>query len=163
MATTLLRAAAVIGVGGSLVAVAVPAFIGNLSASKWSEPVSALSRVARGALAHAATHPHDTAFPPSAPATPEQVPRGETVLVPAEAWSHLSWRALDFSMEASQAYSYRFDSALDPATGVFRFAATAQGDLDGDGNPSTFQIQGEKRPDGVAHLQPGMLVHREVE
>ncbi len=163
MATTLLRAAAVIGVGGSVLAVAVPSFVANLSASRWSEPTHALSRIAHGALVHAASHPHETAFPPSAPATPEKVPRGERVAVPPEAWSHLSWRALGFSMEAAQAYSYRFDSALDPAARDFRFAATAHGDLDGDGNPSTFQVQGDKPPGGPARLHPGLLIHREVE
>lgn len=163
MATTLLRAAAVIGVGGSLAAVAIPSFLGNLSASKWSEPTHALTRIASGALAHAATHPHDTAFPPPAPSTPENIPRGDRVALPAEAWSHLSWRALGFAVDGPQAYSYRFDSSLDPATREFRFAATAQGDLDGDGNPSTFQVHGEKPNDGAARIHPGLLVHREVE
>lgn len=163
MATTLLRAAAVIGIGGSTLAVAVPSFLGNLSASKWSEPADALSRIARGALVHAAGHAQDTAFPPSAPLTPDQVPRGERVATPPEAWAHLSWRALGFSMEGQQAFAYRFDSSRDPSTAEFRFAATAHGDLDGDGNPSTFQVQGEKRPAAPARLQPGLLVHREVE
>ena len=117
--------AAVLGVGGSLLAVAVPSFVENLSASRWSESTHALARVAHGALVHAMSHPHENAFPPSAPLTPEQTPRGERVQLPPEAWSHLSWRALGFSMDGPQAYAYRFDSALDPATRVFRFAATA--------------------------------------
>ena len=49
MATTLLRAAAILGVGGSLLAVAVPSSLENLSASKWSESTHALARVAHGA------------------------------------------------------------------------------------------------------------------
>lgn len=163
MATTLFRAAAIVGVGGSVLAVAVPSFLENLSASKWSESTHALARVAHGALVHATSHPHENAFPPSAPLTPEQVPRGERVQLPPDAWAHLSWRALGFSVDGPQAYAYRFDSALDPATRVFRFAATAHGDLDGDGNPSTFQVQGDKPQDGPARLAPGLLVHREVE
>jgi hypothetical protein len=163
VATTLLRAAAIFGVGGSVLAVAVPSFVENLSASKWSEPTHALGRIAHGALVHAMTHPQETAFPPPAPLTPEQIPRGERVVVPTEGWSHLSWRALGFSMESAQAYAYRFDSAVDPATGSFRFAATAHGDLDGDGNASTFQVQGDKPVDGPARLAPGLLIHREVE
>jgi hypothetical protein len=163
MAMTLLRVAAIAGVGGSLVAVAVPAFVKNLSASKWSEPAEALSRLSTQALAHAATHEHDVAFPPPAPLTPASIPRGERVVAPPDAWSHLSWRALGFSMPGAQAYAYRFDSALDPGSLVFSFAATAHGDLDGDGNASTFQVQGDKPPRGEARVAPGLLVAREVE
>jgi hypothetical protein len=163
MAATLLRIAAIVGVGGSVLAVAVPSFFANLSSSKLSEPTHALAAMAHGALVHAASHPHDTAFPPSAPLTPDKVPRGERVVAPSDAWSHLSWRALGFSIDGAQAYAYRFDSSLDPATRAFRFAGTAHGDLDGDGNPSTLQIQGDKPVDGPARLQPGLLIHREVE
>ncbi len=163
MALTLLRVAAIAGVGGSLLAVAVPAFVTNLSASKWSEPMDALARISRGALAHAAAHPHELAFPPSVGRTPEAIPRGERVTDPPEAWAHLTWRALDFAMVEPHAYAYQYDSALDPATQRFRFAATASGDLDGDGNASTFQVQGEAPPDGPAVIFPGLLVDREVE
>lgn len=160
---TLLRVAALVGVGGSVLMVSVPAFVRNLHASKWSEPVDALARMSRGALAHAETHDHDVAFPPSAPLTPETVPRAERVTLPSDAWTHLSWRALGFSMESSQAYAYRFDSAQDLATRNFQFAGTALGDLDGDGNLSTFQVQGDKPLAGPATLRPILLIHREVE
>lgn len=160
---TLLRFAAFVGIGGCLVAVAVPSFARNLSASKWSEPLDGLTRMSRGALAHAASHPHDLAFPPSVGRTPAEVPRGVRVTDPAEIWSHLTWRSLDFAMTEAHAYAYQFDSALDPATQAFRFAATASGDLDGDGNLSTFQIQGEAPLVGEATVFPGLLVDREIE
>ncbi len=160
---TILRLAALVGVGGSVLTVAVPAFVKNLHASKLSEPVDALARMSRGALAHAATHDHEVAFPPAAPLTPEAVPRAERVSLPPEAWSHLSWRALDFRVEPSQAFAYRFDSAIDPASQVFQFAGTAHGDLDGDGNLSTLQVQGEKPRVGPAVVRPGLLIHREIE
>jgi hypothetical protein len=163
VAFTLLRFAAVVSVGGSVVAVAVPAFVQSLSASKWSEPLDGLGRISRGALAHAASHPLLLAFPPSAPQTPESIPRGARVSTPPEVWGHLTWRALDFRMTEPHAYAYQFDSAFDPATQRFRFAATASGDLDGDGNASTFQVQGEAPPEGAPVVFPGMLIAREVE
>ena len=163
MAFTLLRAAAIFGVGGSLLAVALPAFVTNLSASKWSEPIDGLAKISRGAISHADTHPHEVAFPPSVPRTPSAIPRGERVVDPPGTWAHLTWRALDFSMAEPHAYAYQFDSALDATSGSFRFAATASGDLDGDGNTSTFQVQGEAPAAGPAQMFPGLLIDREVE
>ena len=61
------------------------------------------------------------------------------------------------------AFSFKFDSALDPATQVMRFTATAHGDLDGDGMVSTFEARGERVPGQHARVLPGMFIDREVE
>src|SRR3954468_17687992 len=88
--------AAAFAVGGSLLAVAVPAFFRNLSASKLSEPIDGLDRMVTSAITYAAAHPQEISFPPSAPLTPAVVPRGVRVVDPPEAWEHLTWMSLNF-------------------------------------------------------------------
>ena len=158
-----LELAAAFAVGGSLLAVAVPAFFRNLSASKLSEPIDGLDRMVTSAVAYAAAHPQEISFPPSAPLTPAQVPRGIRALDPPEAWEHLTWRSLDFRFTEPHAFSFKFDSELEPPTQVMRFTATAHGDLDGDGTVSTFEVRGERAPGQPARVLPGMFIDREVE
>jgi hypothetical protein len=168
-----LEFAAVFAVGGSLLAVAVPAFLKNLSASKLTEPIEGLDRMVTSAVAYAARHPQPISFPPGAPLTPTEVPRGIRVVDAPEVWQHLTWRSLDFGFckeeERSKvtcvphAFSFQFDSELEPATQVMRFTATAHGDLDGDGIVSTFEVRGERVPGAPARVLPGMFIDREVE
>jgi hypothetical protein len=170
-----LEFAAVFAVGGSLLAVAVPAFVKNLSASKLTEPIEGLDRMVTSAVAYAARHPQSISFPPGAPLTPADVPRGVRVVDPPEIWQHLTWRSLDFGFckedkeERNKvacvphAFSFQFDSEIDPATQVMRFTATAHGDLDGDGIVSTFEVRGERVPGAPARVLPGMFIDREVE
>ncbi len=157
--------AAVFGVGGSLLAIAVPAFVQNLAYSKLSEPMDGLDRMVTNAVAYSEGRPQNISFPPSAPLTPAEVPRGETVVDPPEVWMHLTWLSLDFRFEEGEAhaYSFRFDSALDNTTGAMRFVATAHGDLDGDGVLSTFEVRGERLPGQPARVLPGMFIDRELE
>src|SRR3954469_15724841 len=168
-----LELSAAFAVGGSLLAVAVPAFFRNLSASKLSEPIEGLDRMVSSAVSYASRHPQEISFPPSAPLTPAEVPRGVRVVDPPEIWKHLTWRSLRFGYCPEDergvpacvphAFSFKFDSALDPATQVMRFTATAHGDLDGDGMVSTFQVRGERAPGQPARVLPGMFIDREVE
>jgi hypothetical protein len=171
-----LQFAAFFAVGGSCLAAAVPAFFRNLSASKLSEPIEGLDRMVTGAVAYAARHPQEISFPPSAPLTPAEVPRGVRVTDPPDAWRHLTWLSLDFGFDPCakerppcnlqpipHAFSFKFDSELDPATQVMRFTATAHGDLDGDGVVSTFEVRGERVPGQPARVLPGMFIDREVE
>ncbi len=171
-----LELAAVIGVGGTLLAVAVPAFVKNLSASKLSEPIDGLDRLAKSAMAYAATHPQELSFPPSAPLTPAQVPRGVRVTDPPDTWSHLTWKSLGppcvlkdirecagFRFDEPHAFSFQFDSGVDPTTHAMSFVARAHGDLDGDGVLSTFEVRGDRPPGQAPRVMPGLFVDREVE
>jgi hypothetical protein len=157
-----LELSAAFAVGGSLLAVAVPAFFRNLSASKLSEPIEGLDRLVTSAVAYADGRPQEISFPPSAPMTPAQVPRGGRALDPPESWEHLTWRSLDFRFEEPHAFAFQFDSELD-ASKTMRFVVTAHGDLDGDGALSTFEVRGERVPGEPARVLPGMFVDREVE
>lgn len=162
-ALTAAQAAAIFGVAGSVLAVAIPAFIRNLSASKLTEPIDGLDRIVTNAVAYAEVHAHDISFPPSAPLTPAQVPRGVRSPDPPEAWEHLTWKCLDFSFTEPHAFAFEFQSELDQATQVMRFTAIAHGDLDGDGLLSTFEVKGERAPGQPPRVLPGMFVDREVE
>ncbi|HRI70867.1 MAG TPA: hypothetical protein PK156_41825 [Polyangium sp.] len=150
-------------IGGSVLAVFVPAFFRNLHASKLSEPVEYLDKLVSNAVAYGNSKPHDISFPPSAPLTPTEVPRGIRVTDPPEIWEHLTWRTLDFRVDEPHAFSFSFESETDQGTRAMRFVATAHGDLDGDGKLSTFQVRGERLPGQPARVLPGMYVDREVE
>lgn len=158
-----LELAALIAVGGSLVAVAVPSFVENLSFSKLNEPIEGLDRMVTSAIRYAEGRPQNISFPPPAPLTPTEVPRGEPADDPVDAWEHLTWKSLDFRFQQPHSFAFRFDSALDPESGVMRFVATAHGDLDGDGVLSTFEVRGERLPGQSARVLPGMFVDRAVE
>jgi hypothetical protein len=157
-----LELSAAFAIGGSVLAVAVPAFFRNLSASKLSEPIEGLDRLVTSAVTYAEGRPQEISFPPSAPLTPAQVPRGVRALDPPESWEHLTWRSLDFRFEEPHAFAFQFDSELDGSK-TMHFVATAHGDLDGDGALSTFEVRAERVPGEPARVLPGMFVDREVE
>lgn len=163
MRMTLLRFAAIVGIGGSLVVVAVPAFVRSLSAAKTTEALDGLQTLANNAVSKAETNPQSDSFPPSVELTPAEVPRGVRVKDVPGTWDHLTWRALSFQMEHEHAYSFRFDSSFDKVTNIARFSARAHGDLDGDGSLSTFEVRGERMPDEPARVMAGLLVTRELE
>lgn len=137
-----------------------PAFLKNLRASRMAEPMERLKFMAERATAIAAGRPVESAYPGSAPLTPNLVPRGELASDPPGTWDHPTWRLLGFRFDEPHAYSYAFESEDGPARSTFR--ATARGDLDGDGNLSTFLIMGEC-PRGGAPTVGTIAMHREVE
>jgi type IV pilus assembly protein PilA len=56
------------------------------------------------------------------------------------------WQCLKFTMSGPQYYQYNYEQGgTGPGVAGGTFTATAQGDLDGDGEPSTFTIAGEIR------------------
>lgn len=138
----------------------VPPFLRNLKASRLAEPLDQLGFISARATALAAGRPVERAYPGPAPLTPAVVPRGELVTEPPDAWQHATWRELAFSITEPHAYSFSFDSKNGPAGASFE--ATARGDLDGDGNLSTFVVTGEYKPGADPTLGP-MLMHRELE
>lgn len=155
--------AALFGIGATVVAVSVPEFLRNLSASKLTEPVDGLGRLSASALAYAEEKPQEISFPPPAPLTPAEVPRGVLVLDPPHTWEHLTWRSLRFRFDHPHAFSFEFRSTTDPATGAMQFTASAHGDLDGDGTTSTFEVGGIREPGRPPRMLPGMFIDREVE
>ncbi len=161
---TAVEAAIVFAIGGSLLAVAVPAFVRELHASRFAEPVEGLQRMGQEALTYAASKPARDAFPKSAPLTPSSPPRGTRELDPSGAWDHPTWVALGFRAAPEgvpHAFAFAFDSTPGPARSTF--IAHAHGDLDGDGVRSTFELRGHAQDGEPAALEPGLYVENEVE
>ncbi|MCS6898350.1 MAG: hypothetical protein RMJ98_01015 [Myxococcales bacterium] len=145
---------------GSLLAIFIPSFLRNLHASRLTEAVRGVNAIATGAVLYAEGKMPAEAFPPSAPLTPAEVPRVKPVEDPPGTWEHLTWAALGFRMDHAHFFCFAFDSNLGPTRSTF--VARAHGDLDGDGELSTFEIHGEAVPGG-ARILPGIFVDREVE
>jgi hypothetical protein len=158
---------------GSVLAVAIPAFVRDLRSSRFAEPTEGLAAIGEAAVAYAASRPVGEAFPPSAPLTPPHPPRGTSAVDPLGTWQNSTWLALGFPPPRASgrafadgqphAFSFGFDSALSPARSGF--LAHAHGDLDGNGVTSTFEIRGhdvEGDPGGPA-VDPGIYVEAKLE
>lgn len=145
---------------GSVLAVAVPAFVRDLHASRFVEPTDGLTRIAAAALAAAQTR---LRFPESAPLTPAIPPRGMTAVDPPGTWDSPSWQALAFrpvDEGVPHAYSFSFESQNVGTS----FVAQSRGDLDGDGVLSTFEVRGDMAGENrKPALIPGMYVEAELE
>lgn len=145
---------------GSLLAAFVPAFVRNLHASRWAEPLDGLGSIAARATALASGLPPALAYPETVGRTPAHVPAGKRVSDPEGTWSHPTWRLLDFQQEQPHFFSFDFTSTHDATSA--QFIARAVGDLDGDGELSEFSIVGEVRGGAEPFVYPVRL-HREVE
>jgi hypothetical protein len=138
-----MEGAVALALGGSVIAVAVPAFSRNLELSYVAEPVSGLEHIHDGAQKHAAGKAPPVAFPPSVGLTPAAPPRGRRDLDPPGTWEHPTWLALGFRPAKEgvpHAYAFSFTATLGPDQSTY--VASAHGDLDGDGLFSTFEIHG---------------------
>jgi len=159
-ALTPLELAAAVSLAGTIAATMIPNFLRNLHASRLSEPVEGLKRIAAHATLRAAGLPPESAYPESAPFTPAVTPRGELVLDPPGTWDSPTWRTLDFAFDAPHAYSFAFESSNTAARSTF--TARARGDLDGDGVTSSFTIAGSVERGAEPKLEP-LEINREVE
>jgi hypothetical protein len=154
---TALQGAIGFAVVGSILAAAIPAFLRDFHASRLAEPLSGLDRLGKASVAYGLAH--DGALPGPAPLTPAQVPRGVFVIEAPGTWDHPTWKALAFEPlpnNAPHAFSFGYDR--DGET----FMAHAHGDLDGDGNTSTFEVRGKSDGHAVT-IDPGLTVLSEVE
>ena len=154
------EAALAFALGGSVLAVTVPAFVRNLNASRMTEALDGLERISARANALADSAPQDRAYPPSCPLTPATVPRATLVTDPPATWNQPTWRLLGFSIDTPHAYSFQFDSTNDAK--ISSFTVEAHGDLDGDGVVSTFRTGGSVEP-GQPPRRSALEVMREVE
>jgi hypothetical protein len=159
-ALTPVETAVAVAIAGSLLAIAVPAFVRNLHASRLAEPIEGLDRIGMRATARAAGRPAVAAYPESVGLTPHDVPRGKPVNDPAGTWDHPTWRELGFTFQVPHSYSFAFESKNSPGHATFR--ARAMGDLDGDGLYSSFELAGESR-DGAEPVVFTLEMMREIE
>ncbi len=157
---TWLEAAVAASLGGTLLAVAVPVFVRNLHASRLAEPVDGLARIAAGAARLARGSSTMTAFPETVGLTPAEIPAGERRQDPPGTWDHPTWKALGFDWTVPHAYGFAFESRNGAEEA--RFIAAAEGDLDGDGVRSRFELWGTYRAGEALKLEP-LEVWRAVE
>lgn len=167
---TLLEAAVGISIVGSLLAIFVPTYVRGLHGSRLVEATDGLARIGERAIENGKKQPGRDAFPASAPLTPAEPPRGKPAVSDDALWQHPTWVALDFRpVPSGVAHSFAFAFApsagkvggVDVADGS-SFVATAHGDLDGDGVPSTFEIRGASTATETK-LEPGVYVEAELE
>lgn len=161
---TAIEAAIAFSIAGTVLAVAVPAFVRELHASRFAEPVEGLQRIGANAMAYAHDRPPTEAFPATAPLTPGPPPRATRVADLPGTWDHPTWQALKFTPVAEgvpHSFAFAFDSTRAP--GRSGFVAHAHGDLNGNGVTSTFEIRGHASTDEAPTLEPGMYVESEVE
>ncbi len=135
-------AVAIIGI---LAAIAIPSFVRYIRTSETTEAVMSLRRMYDGAVTYyLADHADATGqlanqrFPGTAGPTPSSgIPRGVRVAVPIAEWKSPAWLALDFAVDDSVRFQYSFQD--NGGIGMAAFAnMVAQGDLNGNGVPSTF-------------------------
>jgi hypothetical protein len=154
-----------LSLAASVLAVAVPAFVREVHASRFVEPVDGLHRIGESAAAFAAAQTGPPCLPGSAPMTPPSPPRGHCEPDAPGTWDHPTWEALRFRPApegAPHCFAFAFESSSAQNAPDF-FRAHAHGDLDGDGIPSTFQITGRCEGGRAVTVDPGMLVENEVE
>jgi hypothetical protein len=80
-------------------------------------------------------------FPPSAPVPVPEEPlavRGKRYQSNSADWSASPWKDLEFSIVQPQCYQYAYEAS--GAGGSAKATITAQGDLDGDGQRSTYSL-----------------------
>jgi len=155
-----IEAASLVSLAGCVLAIVIPTFARNVHASYVSEATRGVSQLAARASARLDAARTLDALPESAPLTPAAVPRGVRVQDPPGAWSHPTWRALEFSFEGEHAYAFGFDSERGETSAKFR--AYARGDLDGDSVESIISIEGQFVPPGPVTLSP-LDVQNEIE
>jgi type IV pilus assembly protein PilA len=83
---------------------------------------------------------------PPVPRTLLPLKAGKYQSSPAD-WKEFGWNCLKFSMSDPQYFMYRYESTSTSATPGETFTAYANGDLDGDGIPSTFEFFGKIQGD----------------
>ncbi len=134
-----LQFALLLSVSASVVAVAVPQFYEHLHASRLTEPLEGLSKIAASASVGASMVPPHWAYPEDVPFTPAEVPHGIKEDAPLT-WQNPTWRKLGFQMTRPHYYSFSFESKNGPQQASF--TAKARGDLDQDGQFSSFELRG---------------------
>jgi hypothetical protein len=168
----LVEAALLLGLLGVVLAVFVPTFLRRVRANKILEASELLSEMSKRTSAYYGTSwgsgQHHCLPPSAGPTPPEPTVDARPVdfFSPDEAGS-TTWEALGFQPRRPTRYSYRYiptqagcDLIGREGLGSIRFRA--EGDLDGDGVRSSFELRATLAPDGLK--EPQMLhVHQRIE
>jgi hypothetical protein len=149
-----------VAVALSVLCVVVPAFVRNLRASRFVEPMDGLQHIAAQAAALGLARSVDGPYPATVGRTPAEVPHGRAVVDAPGTWDDETWRSLGFEQSEAHYFSFAFQSRTQGNR--VQYSAVANGDLDGDGELSVFSVAGEATAGGDAVTEP-LTMHREVE
>jgi type IV pilus assembly protein PilA len=158
---------AIVGVLAVLAAYGVRQYIRNAKSAEATNSVGRMAKDAAGAFDMERSHAPSgqRAFCRSASASvPASISAvaGKKYQSAASEWNvdaptNSGFACVMFTMDAPQYYRYSYVSTGTGNVGD-QFTAIANGDLDGDGIASTFQLVGQLVPGMVAHLAPNLLV-----
>ena len=139
---TLIELMIVVAIIGMLASSAVPSFVRSIRRAQSSEAAMNLRKIFDSSVIYFATAYADSdgqlmnaRFPTSTPLKPQPVPYGRGVYT--DDWLDVpTWAGLHFNISDPHRFSYQYDSS--GSGNDAQFTATAQADLDYDGELSTF-------------------------
>jgi type IV pilus assembly protein PilA len=154
-----------LGVGA---AVAIPAFMKYVRRSKTVEATMNLRKLFDSSVSYYEEHEGpgkaSFTFPKSTAWTPKRSccgQPGDKCQPDPKAWNDPTWTALSFSVDDPSYYQYRYTSVGKGKKA--HFVIEARGDLDCDGQFSSFKRTGDILPDGSVTGGSGLETHDEIE
>ena len=148
-------------------AIAIPAFVKYVRKSKTVEATEALDKIKYGAREYFVMDHWDQngtlmkkQFPKSISLTPSGGPPCDAAQTPTSEWDAAGWGNLHFGMMEPHRYAYEFISAGLELNAVY--TARALGDLDCDGNHSTYEFRGRVDAEGDV-IVVGPIITNEIE
>ena len=161
---TLVELMIVVAIIGVLAALAIYGVSRYLKHSKTAEATRSLGSMEQGSKAKfqldtdslgGGSGPFIHTFCSTATITPATVPVGAKIAVTTTAGSTTDynqdgWKCLKFAMTEPQFYAYQYTSNAPTGGTSALYTAIAHGDLDGNGQQSTFQLNGKGSDSGEA-------------
>jgi prepilin-type N-terminal cleavage/methylation domain-containing protein len=139
---TLIELMIVVAIIGILAAVAIPMFMDSMKKAKKTEVVVQLDKIGKRATEEYATNATfptaAAALTPAANCCTQNVGGKRKCAVVGADWSTPEWRALDFSLDKE----FQFQYSYTPGGGGSTFNALGIGDMDCDGTPITYSLDG---------------------